>query len=135
MTIGFLYKESMHWVSQIQSIRNELERVKVELRITNTGLKMEPEKIRLTKNIQVLGTNLDAAETILLTSLNNGTTYWAGHSQTYNTPRIDPCENEVFDRMKTIYVSYVELQRSISLLLTGQSVNHLALLVSPLNPQ
>lgn len=125
MTIGFLYKECMHWVSQIQSIRNELERVKTELRITPMDMTDDLERKRLTAEIRALDKNLDAAEAILLASLNNGTTYWAGHSHTYDTPKIEPCENNLFDRMKNIYNSYIELQRAIMKYLSGSTAGSL----------
>jgi hypothetical protein len=123
MTEGFLYKESMHWVSQIQAIRNELDRINAELRIAQPDQAGKEERIRFMKEIRELGQTLDGAETILLAGLNNGTTYWAGYNHTYDTPRVDPCKNETFDLMKHIYNTYVELQRSITGFVSGQSVS------------
>ncbi len=119
MTPGFLYKECMHWVSQIQAIRNELKRVNSELSTIQQDKTLLSEKMRFKKEILTLGQSLDAVEGILLSSLNNGTTYWAGHSQTYDTPRIEPCENDLYDRLKYIFNAYIELQRSITGFLSG----------------
>lgn len=123
MTIGFLYKESMHWVIQIQAIRNELERVNAELKIMQPDKTVQEERKRFMQEIHTLGQILDAVEATLLASLNNGTTYWAGHNNTYDTPRIDPCENDLFDRIKNIYNTYIDLQRSITRFLSGQTVS------------
>ena len=122
MTIGYIYKECMYWVSQIQSIRNELERIKAELRLgakehAETGLKG-----KFTEDIALLSKSLDITEVVLLTSLNNGTTYWAGNNHTYDTPRITPCENDLFDRMKNIYNAHIDLHRSLISLLSGREV-------------
>jgi hypothetical protein len=122
MTIGYIYKECMYWVSQIQSIRNELERIKAEFRLgakehAETGLKG-----KLREAIALLSKSLDMTEVVLLTSLNNGTTYWAGNNHTYDTPRITPCENDLFDRMKNIYNANIELHRSLISLLSGREV-------------
>lgn len=119
MTPGFLYKECMHWISLIQAIRNELNRVNIELNTIQQDKALLAEKMRFKKQILALGQTLDAVELILLASLNNGTTYWAGHSQTYDTPRIDPCENDLFDRLQYIFNAYIELQRSITRFLSG----------------
>ena len=123
MTIGFLYRESMHWVSQIQAVRNELERVNTELRIVQPDKTVQEERKRFMKEIHMLGQTLDAVETTLLASLNNGTTYWAGHNHTYDTPRIDLCRNDLFDRIKYIYNTYIDLQRSITEFLARQTVS------------
>jgi hypothetical protein len=123
MTIGFLYKESMHWVSQIQAIRNDLERVNAELKIMQPNKAVYEERKRFMKEIHKFGQTLDAVEATLLASLNNGTTYWAGHNHTYDTPRIDPCENKLFDRIKYIYNTYIDLQKSITRFLSDQMVS------------
>ena len=125
MTKGFLYKECMYWVSQIQSIRNELERVKTELRDTHSNEPDDPEKYALVEEILALGTHLDAAEAILLASLNNGTTYWAGNGQAYDTPKTELCGNNLFDRMKKIYDNYIELQRAVVKFLSESKAGHL----------
>ena len=113
MSMEFIYKECLHWISQIQCIRNELDRVKTQLKESVNLPEARKEKAILSESINGLSSNLDNAEAILLASLNNGTIYWAGHSQTYDTPKISPCENDIFDRMKIIYSEYVELQRSM----------------------
>jgi hypothetical protein len=123
MIEGFLYKESMHWVSQIQVIRNELKRVNAELKIVQPDQAGKEYRIRFMKEIWELGQTLDRAEAILLAGLNNGTIYWAGHNHTYDAPRVDPCKDEIFDLMKHIYNTYVELQRSITGFVSGQPVS------------
>ena len=122
MTIGYIYKERMYWVSQIQSVRNELERIKAELRL-DMGEHVETgPKNKFMEDIAVLSRSLDTTEFVLLASLNNGTTYWAGNNHTYDTPRTTPCENDLFDRMKNIYDAHIELHRSLSRFLSGQEV-------------
>jgi hypothetical protein len=122
MTIGYIYKERMYWVSQIQSVRNELERIKAELRL-DTGEHVETgPKNKFMEDIAVLSRSLDTTEFVLLASLNNGTTYWAGNNHIYDTPRTTPCENELFDRMKNIYDAHIELHRSLIRFLSGQEV-------------
>lgn len=122
MTIGYIYKECMYWVSQIQSIRNELERIKAELRLHEEEHAESGSARRFMEDIDLLSRNLDAMEVVLLTSLNNGTTYWAGNNHTYDTPRITPCENELFDRMKGIYDAHIELHRSLIRFFSRQEV-------------
>ncbi|MEO6964148.1 MAG: hypothetical protein ABIY90_19425 [Puia sp.] len=114
MSERFLYKECMHWVSQIQLIRNDLESIKSALRDSEQNAQENSGKSRLISEMLALGTNLDATESLLLASLNNGTTYWAGHSQTYDTPKTELCGNNLFDRMKDIYDTHIELQRAIT---------------------
>ncbi|MDP4129121.1 MAG: hypothetical protein Q8918_12370 [Bacteroidota bacterium] len=122
MTIGYIYKERMYWVSQIQSVRNELERIKAELRL-NLGEDIETgPKNKFMEDIAVLSRSLDTTEFVLLASLNNGTTYWAGNNHTYDTPRTTPCENDLFDRMKNIYDAHIELHRALARFLSGQEV-------------
>jgi|GEM_PF-1070926 len=122
MTIGYIYKECMYWVSQIQSIRNELERIKAELRLNSEEHADAGLKRRFIEDIAQLSRSLDTTEVMLLTSLNNGTTYWAGNNHTYDTPRITPCENDLFDRMKDIYDAHIELHRSLISFFSGQEV-------------
>jgi transcriptional antiterminator len=122
MTIGYIYKECMYWVSQIQSIRNELERIKEEFRLNAEEHAGAGSKKRIMEDIALLSTSLDATEVILLTSLNNGTTYWAGNNNTYDTPRIAPCENELLNRMKSIYDAHIELHRSLIRFLSAHEV-------------
>ena len=122
MTIGYAYKECMYWVSQIQSIRNELERIKGEFRLNAEEPDGAGPKRRFLEDIALLSRSLDTTEVILLTSLNNGTTYWAGSNQTYDTPRIAPCENELLNRMKGIYDAHIELHRSLIRFLSSQEV-------------
>jgi hypothetical protein len=112
----------MYWVSQIQSIRNELERIKTELRLHAEEHAESGLKRRFMEDIALLSKNLDMTEAVLLASLNNGTTYWAGNNHTYDTPRITPCENDLFDRMKDIYDSHIELHRSLIRSLSGREV-------------
>ena len=116
---GFLYKECMFWISQIQSIRNELERVKSDLKVVKPALPDDAEKSRILGAIPALDKSLDVAEALLLASLNNGTTYWAGRSHAYDAPRTKLCGNNLFDRMRDIYVDYIELQREIIRYLSG----------------
>jgi hypothetical protein len=118
---GFLYKECMFWISQIQSIRNELERVKSDLKMVKPTFPDDAEKSRILGAIPALDKSLDAAEALLLASLNNGTTYWAGHSHAYDAPRTKLCGNNVFDRMRDIYAGYIELQREIIMYLSGNA--------------
>jgi hypothetical protein len=122
MTIGYIYKECMYWVSQIQSIRNELERIKAELRLNAKEHAAAGPKKGFMEDIALLSKNLDMTEVVLLASLNNGTTYWAGNNHTYDTPRITPCENDLFDRMKNIYDDHIELHRSLIRFLSSQEV-------------
>ena len=122
MTIGFIYKECMYWVSQIQSIRNEMERIKAELRDKAKSKNEAYSAYGFSGDIASLSKNLDVTEAILLASLNNGTTYWAGNNQTYDTPKIAPCKNELFDRMRDIYDAHIELHRSVINFLSGQMV-------------
>jgi hypothetical protein len=122
MTIGYIYKECMYWVSQIQSIRNELERIKAELRLNAKEHAATGAKKGFMEDIALLSKNLDMTEVVLLASLNNGTTYWAGNNHTYDTPRITPCENDLFDRMKNIYDDHIELHRSLIRFLSSQEV-------------
>jgi len=122
MTIGYIYKECMYWVSQIQSIRNELERIKGELRLDAKEHAEAGLKKRFMEDIALLSGSLDMTEIVLLTSLNNGTTYWAGNNHTYDAPRINPCENDLFDRMKNIYDTHIELHRSVIRFLSSQEV-------------
>ena len=122
MTIGYIYKECMYWVSQIQSIRNELERIKAGLKLDAKEHAEVGPKRRFMEDIDLLSRSLDATEFVLLASLNNGTTYWAGNNHTYDTPRTTPCENDLFDRMKNIYDAHIELHRSLTRYLSGQEV-------------
>ena len=122
MTVGYIYKECMYWVSQIQSIRNELERIKAELRSNAEEHAEGGQNRRFMEDIALLSRNLDMTEVVLLASLNNGTTYWPGNNHTYDTPRITPCENDLFDRMKNIYDAHIELHRSLTRFLSGEEV-------------
>lgn len=117
----------MHWLSQIQSIRNEVERIKPEFRAWPLVQKESPKrKQSLLEEAWQLDELLNATEALLLASLNNGTIYWAGRHQTYDTPKIDPRENELFDRMKNIYDTYIELLRSATVLLSAQEAEEVA---------
>ncbi|HVY74539.1 MAG TPA: hypothetical protein VG890_06900 [Puia sp.] len=127
MSNDFFYRRSMHWLSQIQSIRNEVERIKPEFRTWSLVQKDSPKrKQSLLEEAWQLDELLNATEALLLASLNNGTIYWAGHHQTYDTPKIDPRENELFDRMKNIYDTYIELLRSATVLLSAQEAEEVA---------
>jgi hypothetical protein len=110
----------MHWVSQIQSIRNELERIRTALKESGSPPPQETERKRLLEETARLNMALDHTESLLLASLNNGTTYWAGHSQTYDTPKTELCGNNLFDRIKNIYNTFIELQRDVIRYLSGQ---------------
>jgi hypothetical protein len=57
---------------------------------------------------------LDSSESTLLACLNNGTTYWAGQHQTYDVPKISLFENSFFDKMKSVYCEYIDLNKLIT---------------------
>lgn len=117
MNVQFIYKENLRWISQIQSIRNELNQFKQVLKDFQINSDKLIERNSLTERILDLNNKLDSMETLLLASLNNGTTYWAGHQQTYDVPKIPIVKNRFLDKMKNAYCEYIDLHKSMVIFL------------------
>ncbi|MBC7886129.1 MAG: hypothetical protein H7X99_11685 [Saprospiraceae bacterium] len=73
MSTDILYKESMYWISQFQTFRNEIQIIKKSL--SDSDL-MESDHLTtdgLLESIIVFIEHLDDTDEILFASINNGT--------------------------------------------------------------
>ena len=120
MIVDVLYKESMYWISQFQTFRNESEMIKKSLLHSDLAGSDSWDKAKideLLQSIVVFNENLDDTEEIILSSINNGTTYWPGVYHSCDFPKKAKSTDELFDRVKFSYNDFLELQRSASFLL------------------
>lgn len=115
-----LYKESMYWISQFQTFRNESEMIKKSLLhgdLIGSDLCDKAKIDQLLQSIVVFNEHLDDTEEMILSSINNGTTYWPGLYHACDFPKKAKSTDELFDRVKLNYNDFIELQRSASSLL------------------
>lgn len=119
-----LYKESMYWISQFQTFRNETQRIKISLLQEDLTGSEDCDKTtikELLHSIVAFTEHLDDTEEIILASINNGTTYWPGRNHSYDFSKKAESTDELFDRVKLNYNVFIELQRSASILLHHSS--------------
>ena len=113
MSTDVLYKESMYWISQFQTFRNEILDIKKTLSHSELSDKDQPTQELLQRMI-VFIEHLDDTEESILAGINNGTTYWPGRDHTYDFSKKPKSTDELFDRVKMNYNNFIELQRSAS---------------------
>jgi len=116
MIIDVLYKESMYWISQFQTFRNESEMIKKSILHSDVSNDLcDKAKIdELLQSIVVFNERLDDTEEIILASINNGTAYWPDRCQTCDFTKKAKSTDELFDRVKCNYNDFIEMQRSAS---------------------
>jgi len=116
MIIDVLYKESMYWISQFQTFRNESEMIKKSILHSGANIDLcDKAKIdELLRCIVVFNERLDDTEEIILSSINNGTTYWPDRCKTCDFSKKAKSTDELFDRVKGNYNDFIEMQRSAS---------------------